>query len=381
MSKAISLIYSYATVGRNYPPMIAALEELLHERFDDVNTNQCSTLVWCCARLNNRSAPYLAEAVRRAMEPFIDAPNKLRQQPPAKAMQMLSRLLWSLSALQMLTLETFHAVRPLIERFASQQRGGEVHAFMANQLSQVWCEVQLLTKAAEKQAQGAKEVDATASAAWKVDGKEEEEVKEKKEQGKYWKSASPRAVSVSHANAKAGPSWSRSVPLPWQEGSSSSAAFAAAASKGVGIAADTESSKTHLEASRLLNEMGITHYNERVLNNGYIADTYIPAAALQRFFDDHARPDAAETSDIGANSDSNSNSDLNENADNGDVSLETAAGKKTDLKKMKVKKVAPLGMVLEFDGPFHFESHLQVSISICTSRCTSCIFPFCVASC
>ena len=78
---------------------------------------------------------------------------------------------------------------------------------------------------------------------------------------------------------------------------------------------DNQSSYTHLDASKILNTMGIIHENEKILQHGYVVDIFI--------------------NNIGTRNDSSDRS----------------------CSSVKVGG----GTVIEFDGPFHFESYLNVS--------------------
>lgn len=98
---------------------------------------------------------------------------------------------------------------------------------------------------------------------------------------------------------------------------------------------DYVSSYTHLDASKLLNALGICHENEKLLPHGYIVDIFVPGVHLRR----------------------------NRNSDH-------AQGGCSDEK----------GLVIEFDGPFHFESYLQVINVVCFDTTVLVIFNFAATS-
>jgi len=89
------------------------------------------------------------------------------------------------------------------------------------------------------------------------------------------------------------------------------------------VVEDNTSSFTHLDVSNILNEMNISHENEKLLPNGYVADIFIPRALSYR--------DATFLNDT----------------ENGLYNDETA-------------------LVIEYDGPLHFETYLSVYIIFCT---------------
>jgi hypothetical protein len=85
---------------------------------------------------------------------------------------------------------------------------------------------------------------------------------------------------------------------------------------------DVSSSFTHRDVSSVLSTMGIAHENERVLENSYVVDIFIPGSGGRR---------------------------------------EREIGKEEEGEGEGRGDVLSRGTVIEYDGPSHFESYLRVS--------------------
>ncbi len=102
--------------------------------------------------------------------------------------------------------------------------------------------------------------------------------------------------------------------LPWQAGYSAP------------VLETPQSSLSHTEISRLFRDLSVAHRNEVTLENGHIVDILMPMSAFENVADD----------------------DVNS----------TSSGTEYETNQ---KLAAARGVVIEYDGPFHFESYANVS--------------------
>jgi len=103
--------------------------------------------------------------------------------------------------------------------------------------------------------------------------------------------------------------------LPWQAGYSPP------------VLETPQSSLSHTEISRLIRDLSVAHRNEVTLENGHIVDILMPMNAFEFVEDDDANS--------------------------------TNSG--TDHESTSRKMATARGVVMEYDGPFHFESYANVS--------------------
>ena len=261
--EAANLLHTYALVGRLYPPIIHGIDEVLLKNVGNLPIPVLITAIWSSAKLNNRSAVYLPEAINRCIHhSAVNNDGK-----------MLSKLLWSLAVLQKLNLSIFDAARVEIERITLESSIAQVN--MA-QLHHVWNEVQLLTKALQPEDHNARDPSSPLG---------------------------PPPQPTTHAF------------LPWQAGYSPP------------LLETPQSSLSHSEISRILRDLSVPHRNEVTLENGHIVDILMPMSA----FEFAMNVEVSGTSGVAHCESTNS------------------------------KVVAARGVVIEYDGPFHFESYANVS--------------------
>lgn len=247
------LYHGYALANRLCPAMIAALDQQIAARIDVIPVSQQAKIVWFCARLNHKP-DYLPVFVKTYFN-SIEGVSRMHTYGYA----VLTKMLWSLSVLHMLTPEQFLSVHRLLTRYVKDNMDSSVvSSWMCQQLRQVCVEMSI--HASSMQDEEAKQHILTAT----------EQLMNAVKGTTAWK-------------------------------------FLQRSNK-----ADIVSSFTHRDASSVLSEMGITHENEKMLDNGYIADVFMPASVARR--------------------------------------LPPGSSK---------------GVVIEFDGPQHFESYTGVSPLLC----------------
>lgn len=374
VSKAIGLLYSYAMAGRYYAPIIEELNKIVLSNVRTMPLPSVLSMIWAAARLNDHNAAFLPVAKERY---FITIGNTtiLTYQTAGG----LTRALWSLSALQLLDLKTFTAVRPLLDKFACSPEGHELHRFADMQLQQVWCEVQLLAKNENinmKDLLKDPELPSTPTKRGKASGGD---------------ASTNHSTDAEKSGSTRRPTPARKL-LPWQR-------------TGSIAVEETQSSRTHLDASTVLNSIGVTHTNEKVLPNGYIVDIFIPVSSLDSkgrapfsgTLDETAtrlslseligavaksstaaHPRTTETSVAPSVSSllsgfrtSNATA-ATESAGEPLVGESAAELSEDDVASLEIPDteiksntaVPPKGYILEFDGPTHFESYAMVSATV-----------------
>ena len=242
LNEAIGLLHSYALSGRLQGGMMNAIDHIVRENLSKMNSKQLSTIIWTCARLN-----YQPDYLKAVISQYFHEMESIKSLSTAGA-YALSRTLWSLAVLQLLDIPRFQSVQNLLLKSSQLLKGVEMHSWMIKQLTQIHAE--LMTQA-------------------KNQGVEDAVIQEQlKGLEDFFKS------SAAHKNLNKR------------------------------ILRENLSSWTHMDASRVLTDMGIAHENEKLLSNGYVVDIFIPAS--QTFGQDHG------------------------------------------------------GIAMEFDGPSHFESYLNV---------------------
>jgi hypothetical protein len=329
------LMYAYGTVGRIYPPMIDEMDRLINLRVETATLQRVQSLLWACARLHNTSAPYLDAAFNR----YFDSLQGVRTLHHAGAFTM-SRVLWSMAALEKLTLQRFEQCKGLLEAYVAGASGKETHMFVSNQLLQVWCEVQLLQAREEQEkrlqqerllqqlecsadgtpqsASSHPEMDAlfptidvgrTTPPSWFVDARAKLAVGERIQVAGAAVEEAEGGGADAHVEVQVGEgfddddalwgdleqdssptgsikSWSG---LPWQ-------------ARHRPVIENTSSSLVHTDASEVLRRMYIPHKNEVMLENGYTADVLIEQHAIHEYLylttSNYVRPNAAKAKKV-----------------------------------------------------------------------------------
>ncbi len=304
LPKILALLRVYANTGRNYPPIVEQLCERVNQHVDEMSIPSLNGALWAAARLNLRRTPFVSAGLARVTDNITE----IAELNPSQALDVI-RLLWTLSVLRKLDLTTFAVVKSLVEQYVSCSPGGQNHdlnTWAFAQLSQAWVEAQTLMR---------------------EQGIDEQE----------WLAENATTLAMSHRGI--GEVLDRKVKnLPWHSGKI--------------IVSDTDevvSSRTHLDLSQTLTTMGVPHENEVTLSNGYVADIFIPIDALEEIPVNEA--DHSLAADVNATvEDSRHDLEVAEDADDDyEVSFDECQG-----------------VVLEFDGPSHFESYKRVSLCCVT---------------
>ncbi len=211
INESIGLLNCYALVGRRQPDVMRALDDIIEDNFDKLSTKQLSTIIWCCARLNHQPQ-YLLKATNVYFHEMKSITTL--STPGAYA---LSRTLWALAVLQRLDVDRFLSIQSLLFKASQLLQGVEMHSWMIKQLTQIQIELMLRHQ-------------------HDVHINIEEQLKPLNE-------FLQRSPTYKNLNKR--------------------------------ILRESVSSWTHLDASRVLTEMGIAHENEKLLPNGYVIDIFI----------------------------------------------------------------------------------------------------------
>eukprot|EP01032_Pedospumella_encystans_P009256 gene9256-10914_t len=273
LQKVLALLRIYARAGRNYPPIVEQLCEVVNQNVNTMSAPSLIDALWAAARLNLRNASFVDAAVARVLGKVTEMYN-LNSSKDVE----VTRLLWSMSVLRKLDLETFAAATAVLEQQVSTD---------LTPLSQVWAEVQTLFRE-----QGIDQKD------WllkNIDKNRDGEVLNEHVRMLPWYSDK---VSISNADS-------------------------------------ITSSRKHLDLSKTLTRMGVLHENEVPLSNGYVADIFIPIESLEEI----SRSEADRATE-GASLLDCEVIERHSDAEDYEVSLKDCKG-----------------VVVEFDGPFHFESY------------------------
>eukprot|EP01032_Pedospumella_encystans_P009255 gene9255-10913_t len=144
LQKILALLRIYANTCRNYPPIVEQLCEMVNQNVDKMSVPMLSGALWAAARLNLRDAPFVNIALARVLESVTEIP----ELNTSKAVEVI-RLLWTLSVLRKLDLDTFATAKSLIEQYVSSSSKGQNHdinTWAVAQLSQAWAEAQTLMR-------------------------------------------------------------------------------------------------------------------------------------------------------------------------------------------------------------------------------------------
>jgi hypothetical protein len=337
--EAGGLLYAYGAEARYFPPIVKELNSVIDRDFDKATIMEILRMVWSTARLNDRSACYLPKVLSRLEN------DKRKISYGFEGTTNVCRLLWSLAVLEMLELQLVVHYLPLLKQLLKTYDDG-TYAYRHSinfQMTQIYAELIACAKKPNSST-------TTNSSDGNSDSNGSDDVNAS--------SSSSSSTSIPVGKTKYGYSDLDQI-LPWK-----------LFNKRI---TDTSSSFMHMTTSRLLNCMGIEHCNEWQLSNGYIVDIFIfppklkPASSLSSsstttstisevrgLFD--ASPSGVKTHRLSAiESDSNTEETILEaKARNAHLfSDHTTSGPKRDSFLD--------GIVLEFDGPTHFETYRKVS--------------------
>lgn len=346
LAQAVCLLRAYGTAGRLYPPVVSALNKIIARHATSQPESLAMHALWASAQLNDRSAEYIPALV----DSYFKRAKTLTSLNSAGVYSLVNTL-WSLTVLEKLELWQFELARGLIEGYVRARGGQMLHGWAVGQLQQVWNEAQILMAREEHRSGVAAERPSRCS------------------------DEDPLSI------------------LPWR------------VAKLRGFAEDMPSSHTHRDCSNILTQIGVSHKNEVTMPNGYVVDIFIPLSALPRAVgDDHtsgltSKDRSGTRSGTGSGSTSASTAewmrDLTQKSPERvahemamkarkeptapketEYLLEAGIGAKAEVGEEQSNTdgapeaaaadlPAPLtvpciGVVLEFDGPYHFESYMMV---------------------
>jgi hypothetical protein len=345
--QAVQLLRAYGTAGRLYPPIVNALNKIVAQHAAQQPDGAVSGALWASAHINDGDAEYipiLAEAYFKRL--------KKASSFSGGSLYTLVTMLWSLSVLGKLELWQFELAREMLEGYVRARGGQGLEEWACGQLQQVWNEAQILMEREEARTGVAIERPAQVSA------------------------GDPTSL------------------LPWR------------AQKVRFTFEDSESSRAHLDLSHVLNRLGIPHKNEARMPNGYLVDVFIPVSSLPLLKGSKNGGESADSFVLEGNTTPRTAvnwmagmSQLSENAalkqelrrtryqrKHGELPEGEAADKAsgadgaeagTDTLAVDAtisREVDPLarskpctGVVLEYDGPYHYESYMNVRF-LCSLR-------------
>eukprot|EP01039_Chlorochromonas_danica_P000538 gene538-579_t len=216
----VMMMHSYGLAGRFHPRVIESIEQHLIGKINGLGSRQLSTLLWVCGRLNYKPS-YLNDVIQN----YFQSVQGLSVLSSIGGYQ-LSRSLWSLAALELLTPQHFLSVHHLLMRSFDKGFGMELNSWMLRQMTQVLIEVKLLQESSKTSLEIKSQLE-----------KASEEVLKCMQSSTAWQYLERRLKE--------------------------------------GIV-----SKIHLDASSILNEFGISHENEKIIEGCYSVDTFISTDAI-----------------------------------------------------------------------------------------------------
>lgn len=311
----ITLLNSYALAGRLSLPLFEVIDALLATKYllsphpeeecpvqhHVLDIKQCALLIWVCARLNHAPA-YLPVLIMQFFAQSNKQASRKKTLSTGHAF-VLSRTLWSLAVLQRLDVATYLAQEErLLLGATTLFQGVQLQMWLYSQLSQIRCELALQLQ----HSTGPPAPLSTLSAPLSGTGTPSQQTGP----------AFAQYPELGHLNALL------IDFMQWKN-----------AYKKQQIRDEKMSSFTHLEASALLSSMGIAHENEKLLVNGYLVDIFIPMT---------------------------SNSQSSQSSHSTSSNSHRSSGYSSNVTGAAVGGAEDEGIVLEFDGPFHFESYLKV---------------------
>ena len=338
--EAGGLLYAYGTETRYFPPIVKELNSVIDRDFDKATIMDILRMLWSTARLNDRSASYLPKVLNRLEN------DKRKISHGFEGTTNVCRLLWSLAVLEMLELQMVVHYLPILKQLLKTNDNG-TYAYRHSinfQMTQIYAELIACGKKPNSSTTTNSSDDSS-----DTNGSDDTN-----------KSSSSSSTRIAMGMTKYGYS-DLDKMLPWK-----------LFNKRI---TDTSSSFMHMTTSRLLNCMGIEHCNEWQLSNGYIVDIFIfppklkPASSLSSLSLSTTTSTISEATGLNdvsplevmthrlsaIESDSNTEGTiLDAKAHNSHFfSDHTSLGPERDLFLD--------GIVLEFDGPTHFESYRKVS--------------------
>lgn len=335
-NQLISIIHAYGLVGRYQPDVIVHFDEAVQQYIDAwrsaktsastttrkgaviLTLYQVETILWSYARLNHRST-----LIPSLIEMYLSAFQSTSLRAGSATM---ARFLWSLAVLEQLDISTYNILRTGIFDGFTYLKGEDARNTTLTQLVQIRSEFlcQLVTMSDAASSSSSSSSSSAAAAASTTTSTSINE----SPSTTATITTTPAAVSetttatseaTATSTATATITTTGTIMTPQEREQQLHAAvdeIAAFVGRHSGKGANgflgtmpVFSSFSHLDASKTLFKLGITHENEKLLPNGYLVDVYIPSY----------KPNyEKEFKDI----------------------------------------------VLEFDGPTHYDSYLQVGVFI-----------------
>jgi hypothetical protein len=233
-AEAIALLQSYSLAGRYHLKLVQSFISIVFNHLDELNLRQLSTVIWSCARL------YLKpEFLLTLIELYFIKLEKANQLT-SPGQFALCRTLWSMAVLEVLDFDRYHKVQNNLYRSFHQSTGEiELKVSVLKMLTQIHTELKLV----------AAKANAASDSVNDLSIQRQQEVKHQSNQMIL------EELDNFIATSSKMKIFNRKSPF------------------GDDL---ISSSWTHLDASRLLNENGINHENEKRLSNHYTIDIYIP---------------------------------------------------------------------------------------------------------
>lgn len=335
IDQLLKLHKSYATVGRRHPDLCRELDLIFSQNYHLLSDTQISALLWSNARLN------IATSYNRIIgKAYLS--NVLDMAPTAHhATEEAARTVWAMAVLQILQPEEFLLVEPLLlsSSLLHSSTRSEAHPTQVQRMKQILAEMRLCLFTRKNQPSG------PATLPVNDDRLENTQQLPESDLAQELKAIRDKVVGGSRVSSdqdKWEEVYSRMMaPRPWENLKSLQ---------------PIDSSHSHKEVCKVLTFMGIHFEMEKTLEFGLVVDIFIPPSqaallAYQRY--EERRNLVVEQTG----------------------SADTIDGDK----QSKGHK----GIVLEVDGPFHFESYLMVSANTLRSihpvvSVNKCIVLYCI---
>lgn len=337
IDQLLKLHKSYASVGRRHPDMCRELDYIFSRNYHVFSDAQLASLLWSNARLNistsyNRiiGKSYLFKVLEKTPTSY-------------HAIDEAARTVWAMAVLQILQPEEFLLIEPILlsSSFLHSSVRSESHPIQIQRIKQILLEMRLCLFTRKS--------NPTSNQISTINSEQNiEESEHPLENNKELPMSmialelknihdnvmndSDVSIDSSREREKNDIVYSKIMaPRHWENTTSMQ---------------PTKSSYSHREICKVLTFMGIQHEVEKPLEFGLVVDIFIPPSqaallAYQRYEDERNQ---------GAKSSIDTSTSTTHNSNNSDVngSVKSDKGHK--------------GIVLEVDGPFHFESYLMVSV-------------------
>ena len=297
-NQLISIIHAYGLVGRYQPDVVVQFDEAVQQYIDAWRSSKTSastarkgaviltlyqveTILWSYARLNHRSA-----LIPSLIEMYLSAFQSTSLRAGSATM---ARFLWSLAVLEHLDISTYNILRNGIFDGFTYLKGEDARNTTLTQLVQIrsefLCQLVTMSNAPVTTAPAS---TSTATTAATTTPASRDEAPPTTTPTSAAATTETTAASTEVAAATATTTTTSTTVLTPQEREQQLYAavdeIAAFVGRHSGKSANgflgtmpVFSSFSHLDASKTLFKLGITHENEKLLPNGYLVDVYIPS--------------------------------------------------------------------------------------------------------